>query len=153
MPVFQTNFKVDGPVEAVAAFHSDTAVLKRLNPPGIFVQIHRNDPMSEGSISEFTLWFGPFPIRWQAIHSDVSPNGFTDRMVNGPAASWVHSHRYEAVDDQTTRVYEHIDYDHKPGLMGIVTRLLFSPLSLKILFTYRAWATRRAVEQIRPPQS
>lgn len=147
MPTFKTTFDVAAPLQAVADFHASTNALKLLNPPGMIVQLHRVDPMDEGSISEFTLWFGPIPIRWKAIHNDVSINGFTDRMVKGPAKTWVHNHRYEPISPSNTRVFEHIDYEHKSGLMGMFTRVLFSPLSLKILFAYRAWATKRAVQK------
>ena len=88
MPIFETSFTVNAPLEAVAAFHADTSALKILNPPFVIVQLHRVDPMADGSISEFTLWMGPLPIRWRAIHSDVGPNGFTDTLEDGPMASW-----------------------------------------------------------------
>lgn len=147
MPIFNYDFTVNAPLQAVAEFHEDTNALKVLNPPGIIVQLHRVEPMGEGSISEFTLWFGPFPIRWKAVHSDVSINGFTDTLAEGPAASWVHTHRYESISANETRLFERIEYEHKPGLMGLVTRVLFSPLNLKILFTYRQWATRNSIKK------
>ncbi len=147
MPIFNYDFKVNAPLQAVADFHEDTNALKVLNPPGIIVQLHRVEPMGEGSISEFTLWFGPFPIRWKAEHSDVSINGFTDTLVEGPAASWVHTHRYESISSDETQLFERIEYEHKPGFMGLVTRILFSPLNLKILFTYRQWATRNSIKK------
>lgn len=150
MPVFSTTFSVNAPLKAVADFHKDTSALKKLNPPGVIVQLHRVDPMAEGSVSKFTMWFGPFPIRWTAVHSDVSINGFTDTMVDGPAAHWVHTHRYEAEGPNKTLLKEHIEYEHKPGFMGLVTRVLFSPLNLKILFAFRARATRKGVENQRP---
>jgi hypothetical protein len=43
------------------------------------------EPLAEGSISDFTLWFGPLPIRWTARHSHIDPlHGFTDTQVRGP---------------------------------------------------------------------
>ncbi len=142
MPIFETSFIVRAPIEAVAAFHADTSVLKTLNPPLVFVQLHRVDPMAEGSISEFTLWMGPFPIRWRAIHSGVSPNGFTDTLEDGLMASWRHTHHFEAVDEHTTQIHETIVYEYPSGLQGLLPRLLFSKFGLTILFTYRKWATR-----------
>lgn len=106
MPTFDTTFTVNAPLEAVAAFHDNTSALKKLNPPPIVVQLHRVDPLGEGSVSEFTLWMGPLPIRWRAVHSDVSDYGFTDTQENGPLAYWKHTHSFAAVDAQTTRVSE-----------------------------------------------
>jgi ligand-binding SRPBCC domain-containing protein len=147
MPIFETTFTVNAPLESVAAFHADTSALKILNPPLFFVQFHRIDPMAEGSIAEFTLWMGPLPIRWRAVHSGVGPGGFTDTMENGPMASWRHTHRYAAVDEETTRIYEHIEYEYPAGWRGLLSRILFSRLGLTALFTYRKWATRRKLSQ------
>lgn len=146
MPTFATSFTVNAPLAEVAAFHDDTSALKKLNPPPILVQLHRVDPLGEGSVSEFTLWMGPLPIRWRAVHSDVGPHGFTDTQESGPLAYWKHTHSFAAVDDNTTRVSEHIEYRYAPGLKGQFSRLLFGKPGLTFLFAWRAWATRRAVE-------
>lgn len=143
MPTFDYSFTVDAPVEAVAAFHEDTRVLRRLTPA--YVKIHRFDPLADGAVAEFTVWFGPIPIKWRARHRDVGPHGFTDIQDRGPLASWVHTHRFEAVTPASTRVNEHIEYEYESGWEGVVGRLFFGPLALRALFTYRAWRTRRAV--------
>jgi len=145
MPTFKTSFTVNAPLEAVAAFHADTSALKILNPPFIIVQLHRVDPMADGSISEFTLWMGPLPIRWRAIHSDVGPNGFTDSLDDGPMATWRHTHRFEAIDDYKTQIHEQIEYEYLSGWRGLAPRILFGHLGLTALFTYRKWATRHAL--------
>lgn len=145
MPLFETSFTVNAPLIAVAAFHADTSALKILNPPFIFVQFHRVDPLADGSISEFTLWIGPIPIRWRAIHSNVGPFGFTDTLKKGPMASWQHTHRFESVDPDTTRICEHIEYEYPSGWRGLTSRILFGSLGLKALFAYRKWATRHAL--------
>ena len=143
MPVFDYSFDVAAPVEAVAAFHEDTRVLRRLTPA--YVQIHRFDPLADGAVAEFTVWFGPIPIRWRAVHRDVGPNGFTDIQDDGPLAAWVHTHRFEATGSQTSRVVEHIEYEYERGLRGVFGRLFFGPPALAALFWYRSWRTRRAV--------
>jgi len=146
MPTFDQTFTVSAPVDKVAAFHSDTSALKTLNPPLVIVQLHRVDPIDEGSISEFTLWMGPLPIRWRAIHSDVGPNGFTDTQEDGPLASWIRTHRFEMVDKNTTQIHDHIDFAYLPGWPGFLTRILFGRLGLRVLFAYRKWATNRALK-------
>lgn len=143
MQIFETSFIVNAPLEAVSAFHADTSALKVLNPPFVFVQLHRVDPMAEGSISEFTLWMGPLPIHWRAVHSEVSSNGFTDTLEDGPMASWRHTHQFVAIDEETTQIHEHIEYEYPAGWRGLASRILFGSLGLTALFTYRKWATRR----------
>lgn len=142
MPTFDYSFTVKAPLAAVSGFHHDTSVLKRLTPPPVFAQIHDFEPLGEGSVANFTMWFGPFPIRWQATHRDVSQNGFTDFQVRGPHKAYAHTHRFTALGDNLTRVDEHIEYEHHGGRRGLVTRLLFNSLSLTALFTARKWLTR-----------
>ncbi|MDH3540093.1 MAG: SRPBCC family protein [Acidimicrobiia bacterium] len=143
MPTFDYSFDVAASAQAVAEFHDDTRVLRRLTPA--YVQIHRVDPLADGSIAEFTVWFGPMPIRWRALHRDVGPRGFTDVQEAGPLRSWVHTHRFEPTGDHTTRVREHVEYEHESGWHGVQTRVLFGAPALRALFAYRAWRTRRAL--------
>lgn len=147
MLVFTAEFTVEAPLEAVVEFHGNTRALKKLSPPPMVVQLQRVDPMAEGSISEFTLWLGPIPIRWRAIHSQVSPNGFTDTQEQGPLAYWRHTHRFEALPDGKTCIKDRVEYRHHPGIKGLFSRLLFGKPGLTALFTYRKWATQTALKE------
>lgn len=147
MPIFDYGFEVRAPLPAVAHFHSDARALQRLTPPPIGVQLHRADPLAEGALADFTLWFGPLPVRWVAVHTQVSRlHGFTDTQARGPLQSWRHTHRFERVSEHVTRILDHIEYEYPAGLPGLLARVLFSPLGLRLLFTYRRWVTRRALE-------
>lgn len=148
MSVFDYSFTVDAPVELVAAFHHDTRVLKQLTPFPIIAQIHEYEPLADGSEAKFTLWFGPLPIRWHAVHSQVGANGFTDTQVSGPLKSWRHQHRFESIGGARTRVSEHIVYEHDSGLRGLISRLLFARPGLLYLFTARKLLTRRGVSRL-----
>jgi len=147
MPVFDYRFVVNASPEAVRDFHGDTSALKRLTPPPTIVQLHSIEPLAEGSVSEFTLWVGPLPLRWKAVHRDVSDRGFTDVQAAGPAAKWEHTHSFVPLPDGRTEIREHIEYEHKPGFWGLVTRMLFSWPSLWFMFGYRRWVTRRALDR------
>lgn len=142
MPTFDYSFEVAAPVDKVVTFHHDTRVLQRLTPG--YVRLRRRDPLADGAIAEFTVWLGPIPIRWRALHRDVGPNGFTDIQDEGPMKSWVHTHRFEPIGASTTRVTEHIEYEYGGGWDGVRGRLFFGPLALRALFAFRAWRTQRA---------
>lgn len=147
MPTFTYTFKVNAPLAAVAEFHRSATALKKLSPPPLFVQLHRVDALAEGAIADFTLWFGPLPVRWVAVHSDVDAlHGFTDTQQSGPLAAWRHTHRFDEINAHTTRVREHIVYAYPTGLRGLVARLLFNPPALSFLFWYRGFITRRSLE-------
>lgn len=142
MPVFDYRFVVSAPLDAVRDFHRDTRALKRLTPPPVFVRLHRVEPLAEGSVSEFTLWVGPLPLRWTAVHRGVSDRGFTDVQVTGPAAKWEHTHSFVPLDAGHTEIREHIEYEHAGGAMGLVTRILFAKANLLGMFFYRSLVTR-----------
>jgi ligand-binding SRPBCC domain-containing protein len=145
-PSFSSRFEVRAPLEAVARFHADPRALTRLTPPPTIMRVHRMDPLGEGSVSEFTMWVGPIPIRWRAVHSSIKAlKGFTDTQERGPMARWIHRHGYRSLTSDTTEVTDQIWYQHPAGWRGLLTRLLFSKLPLLFLFRYRAWATRRAL--------
>jgi len=152
MTTFDYTFTVDAPLEVVTTFHHDTRVLKLLTPPPIFAQVHDYEPLADGSKAEFTLWFGPLPVRWTAVHSDVvrnsaTANGFTDTQLRGPLKAWRHSHRFSADGPDRTRVTEHIEYAHDGGARGLFSRLLFSRPGLYGLFTARKFLTRYHVRR------
>jgi len=150
MPTFTYSFTVPAPRPAVAAFHRDTRVLKRLSPPPIFIQLHRFEPLAENSEASFTMWFGPIPLRWRAVHTGVGPEGFTDTQLAGPLDRWQHKHRFTALDGGHTRIEEHIIFEHAPGFKGTFTRLFFNRPALTLLFTYRQLVTRLALREQAP---
>lgn len=150
MPVFDYTFTVAAPLAAVRDFHRDTSALKRLTPPPTIVQLHSIEPMAEGSVSKFTLWVGPLPLRWTAVHRNVSDRGFTDIQAEGPAKKWEHTHSFVPVSENLTEIREHIEFEHKRGGWGLVTRLLFSRPNLLVMFGYRRWITRRFLTRSDP---
>jgi ligand-binding SRPBCC domain-containing protein len=140
MKQYQHAFRVNAPLSAVADFHRSTAALRQLSPPPMIVQFHDIEPMGEGSVSDFTLWLGPLPIRWVAVHSDVSDlHGFTDSQRSGPYTSWVHRHTFREIDANTTEVIDEVQAEQG----NLLSRFMW--FNLPILFAYRGWKTRRVV--------
>ena len=146
MPTFDYSFVVSAPQSAVAHFHYSSSV-KTLTPLPIIAQVHYHEPLGEGSKSNFTLWFGPWPMHWKVVHSAVDQNGFTDTQLRGPLQRWQHTHRFIAEGENSTRVNEHIEYEYRPGLAGLLNRLMFSAPALTMLFTARKMITKRKVAQ------
>ena len=144
MPTFDYQFIVNAPQDVVADFHHDTSALKKLTPPPTIVQLHKIEPLAEGSVSKFTLWVGLLPLKWVAVHQNVSEQGFTDVQTSGPAKKWEHTHRFIPLSAEETQVTEHIEFEHKSGFWGMVTRTLFAKPNLWIMFTYRKWVTQRS---------
>lgn len=149
MPTFEHDFIVAAPCAAVTTFHSDAHVLKKLMPPPLFVRLHEAGRLEEGAVADFTMWFGPIPVRWRALHYDVNEETFTDVQTHGPLRRWRHIHRFIPLDENHTRVQDHVAYEHPAGPRGWLTRLLFNRASLSFLFAYRRYVTRRALSSPR----
>lgn len=134
-------------LEQVVAFHADSRALSRLSMPPTRIQVLHDDreSLTSGRIA-FRLWLGPVPVRWVAEHMPgPTPSSFTDVMVEGPLARWEHQHIFQQVGDGVVLI-DRIAFEHKSGLRGMLTRLVFDGLPLRILFMYRHWRTRKAVE-------
>jgi ligand-binding SRPBCC domain-containing protein len=135
-------FTVRADLDEVAGFHHDTRALKLLTPPPVFVQFHDIQPLAEGSTADFTMWLGPLPVKWRAVHSEVAPlSGFVDTQQSGPFQSWVHRHSFRSIEPGASEVSDEITA--VPG--GLISHFMW--LNLPVLFAYRRWATRRAVEK------
>ncbi len=149
MAHFDFSFRVSAPIDRVAEFHRDARALPRLTPPPIFIQLHHVEPLAEGSRVDMTMWFGPLPVRWVAVHDQVEAlSGFRDTAVRSPLRFWRHEHRFSVVDAQTTEIHEHVEYVHANGWAGVLSRVLFNPPGLWFLFAYRRLATRRALRAV-----
>lgn len=143
---FEKTSTIPAGLDAVVRFHDDPRALARLTPPPILMQLQRDDrrSLSEGEI-EFTLWLGPIPIRWLARHEPgPTPHSFADTQVKGPLAYWRHEHIFSEVADGV-QLTDRITLAHQGGLPGLLTRLTFDGLPLRILFAYRHWRTRHAL--------
>jgi ligand-binding SRPBCC domain-containing protein len=145
--VFQKRTVMKTTMEKMTAFHQDPKALSKLSPPPIFMQLHRDErtSLTQGEI-EFTLWFAVIPIRWLAQHQQgPTPNSFADLMLKGPLAYWRHEHIFEPVNGGVALI-DRITLAHRPGVAGLITRLMFDGLPLQFLFFYRHLRTKRAVE-------
>ena len=143
---FEKTSTIPAGLDALIRFHEDPRALARLTPPPIIMRLHRDDrcSLSEGEI-EFTLWFGPLPIRWLARHEPgPTPHSFADTQVKGPLAYWRHEHIFSE-DDGGVQLTDRITLAHRSGVAGIFTRLAFDGLPLRVLFAYRHWRTRRVL--------
>ena len=56
---------------------------------------------------------------------------------------------FVALDEHTTRVEDHVEYELGSGWNGLLTRLLFCKPGLRALFHFRKVATRRSVQAAR----
>jgi ligand-binding SRPBCC domain-containing protein len=144
---FRHRFTVCASQDAVAKFHADPRVLRTITPLPIIVQFHHVEPIAEGTEVDFTLWFGPIPVRWIARHSHIRGHqGFVDEQMRGPFKEWIHVHRFETTESGSVEVVDEIDAKLRAHpWWGLVGGMMW--ITLPILFVFRAWQTRRILER------
>lgn len=145
---FSLRSPMPGSVDQLWAFHADPRALGWLVPPPMFVQVRedRRTSLTDGDI-DFVLWLGPFPVPWKAAHEPgPTSTSFVDRMVSGPMAYWRHEHLFTS-DGGQVYLTDRIELEHKPGLPGMISRLLFDGPALGLFFRFRHWRTRRGLQK------
>jgi ligand-binding SRPBCC domain-containing protein len=145
---FVKETRIAAPPSAVFAFHEAPGALLRVSPPWERVErIAGGDSIQTGSRVVLRVWLGPWPVVWEAEHTEYQPGRmFADRQARGPFASWHHRHLF--LDDGAggTLMRDEVDYELPLGRLG---RLLAGGLvegKLRTMFDHRHEATRRIVE-------
>ncbi|GIW87522.1 MAG: hypothetical protein KatS3mg108_1846 [Isosphaeraceae bacterium] len=132
----------------VFAFHESPGALLRLTPPGMRLEVFRDDgSLRVGSCVGVRIWVGPLKVDWLAEHTEYDPpHGFADRQVRGPFRSWYHRHRF--LDDGAggTLLRDEIDYELSGGLIGFLMQQMNVAAQLERAFADRHERTRRLVE-------
>lgn len=147
--VFEHSSVFPGTASRLTAVHALPQTFARLTMPPLVMQVvdDRRTSLTGGDIA-FRLWFGPFPVNWLARHeAGVNEYSFKDVQVRGPLETWEHEHVIEP-DEKGARLTDRITFSHKPGIAGLLTRLLFDGLPLKFLFLYRHLQTRRMLKSL-----
>ena len=149
----QSSF-IDINPQEVWDFHERPEALQQLTPPPMIVRLNEDNrrSLTEGTL-DFTLWFGPIPIRWVALHeASPEPDSFRDTMLRGPMKAWVHDHSIQP-SAHGTQLTDRVTYEYPRGWRGWLSRLLFNRLSLRFLFTYRHYKTRKGAINLRRGKS
>jgi ligand-binding SRPBCC domain-containing protein len=144
---YEKRTVINTTLDKMMAFHEAPDAFSQLVPPPIIVQVIRDDRTSlqEGEI-EFNMWFGPIPVRWVAVHENLPEGtGFADRLLKGPMQYWHHRHIFEETP-QGVALIDRVTIAHKPGIKGILTRLMFDGIPLRFLFFYRHLRTKMATQ-------
>ena len=102
--IFQTSFDLPVKIELVFEFFSDAVNLEKITPPELEFNINTPPPIiiQKGTLIDYRLklWGIPFSWRTEITHWEP-PIKFVDEQINGPYQTWIHTHRFEEIDDFT----------------------------------------------------
>jgi uncharacterized protein (TIGR01777 family) len=120
MPVFEWRSIMPVPVDELFAYHARPGAFERLAPPWQRLRVlEQEGGMKDGGRVVFKVYVGPFGKRWVAeMGGYVEGRQFVDRQVQGPFASWEHTHRFlPGADHGSSELLDHIEYSLPAGLV------------------------------------
>jgi len=146
MKVFEKKTKIAASAEELYDWHMQPGAFDRLVPPWQKVEVvERPGRLIDGAKLVMKVFAGPIGVRWVALHRDfIEGHQFVDDQVHGPFKSWVHTHRFEPVDENTSILWDHIEYELPLGPIGALFGGLPTDLMLEKMFDYRHRVTREA---------
>lgn len=116
MTTYTRSITVRAPLEEVWDFHTDVAMLERVSPAVLGLEVQRvtgptvtsDETFEVGTRIEFSV--RPFGVglarRWTTVIDDLlvseDVRAFRDVMVEGPLPRWEHAHRFIATPTGTT---------------------------------------------------
>lgn len=143
--LFIRSTEIAAPASALRDWHFAEGAFQRLTPPWEKVRILESPfPLRDGSRAVVEVRLGPLRRRWVAVH-EITEHGFIDRQAEGPFALWEHEHRFEAIDDRTSRLTDRIRYRLPFGWPGRIFGRPFVERKLDRLFGYRHEVTARSL--------
>jgi len=146
--IIQFRTRIARPAADVYAWHCRPGAFARLQPPWEHVILPHGHPgVTEGSRVTVQARVGPLTSTWVVEHRDVVPGRqFCDVQLRGPFAHWVHTHRFEPVDDTGCELVDEIAYRLPLGAAGRAVAGAWTERKLRRLFAYRHAVTKADLE-------
>lgn len=122
MSEFQSNVIVRCPLETVFDFFNRPKNLPKLSPDTMPVEVVSAPEVlaAESTIKiRVRQWGIPQTIEARIVRYEP-PQCFADEQIKGPFAKWRHTHRFEAVDSESTRVIDVVEFEPPSGLLAML---------------------------------
>jgi uncharacterized protein len=138
MPTFEKRSQIAAPARELFDWHARPGALERLSPPWESARLVRGGGIADGDVAELRVAVGPIEQRWVARHRDfIDGVQFADEQVEGPFASWLHTHRFEPIDADTCTMIDRIEYALPLGALGRAVAGGWMRRKLERMFDYR----------------
>ncbi len=150
MPIFEWRSTMPVPVDELFAYHARPGAFERLAPPWQKLRVlEQEGGMKDGGRVVFKVYVGPIGKRWVAeMGGWEEGRQFVDRQVQGPFASWEHTHRFlPGADDGSSELLDHIEYSLPAGRVTDPLGAGFGRKQLERLFLFRHARTRADLER------
>lgn len=128
------------PTEQTFDFFADASNLEAITPPWLKFRITTPRPieMQVGTLIRYRLALHGVPVSWLTrIQEWDPPRGFVDQQISGPYRLWHHTHSFEAVGPDRTRMVDVVRYGQRFGPFGAAAQVLLVRRDLDRIFDFR----------------
>lgn len=137
-------------------FQDTPSLLPQLTPPKQQLVIQKIEPFPQqvGTDIVMTVNSPIGRVNWVARLVEIVPPHptltgiearFVDLQVRGPFCFWRHTHEFEALSDQSTRMTDHVEYHFGWGPIGWLADRTLIRKMLHDLFDYRQQVLDRMI--------
>lgn len=127
-------------IEQAFSFFSRAENLEAITPPWLRFRIVSPGPleMREGTLIRYRLRLHGIPVSWLTrIDEWDPPRGFVDRQLRGPYRLWHHTHSFEPLGPERTRMVDIVRYAQRLGPLGSLAEALVVQRDLGRIFDFR----------------
>lgn len=128
------------------SFFSDAFNLERITPRFLKFRIVTPRPikMEAGRIIDYRLSLYGIGFRWRTMIESWEPSEkFVDTQLCGPYNLWHHTHAFEEIGPNRTRMRDVVLYRIPFGPLGRLAHWMFVRRALNEIFDYRAAMTEK----------
>jgi ligand-binding SRPBCC domain-containing protein len=150
--LFVYRSRMPASADTVYRFHALPDALERLQPPWESARVVARTGGIEQPGSRVTLRVkvGPLAMTWIAEHTACEPGKmFRDSMISGPFPRWEHTHLFLPLDETTSNLEDHVEYDLPLGRLGALVAGWYIRRRLNRMFAWRHRVTAEAVAAMR----
>lgn len=149
MYVLERQALIPAPRHEVFPFFEDPRNLQKITPKWMGMTITRMDdlPVRQGFRIEYTIRWLFLKLRWVTLITAYEPpESFADLQERGPYKSWLHTHEFVDLGDETL-MRDRVQYELPFGILGTIAHRLVVARQLKRIFDYRARRIRKLFQK------
>ena len=152
MTNFQNEFEVNSNIDRVWEFYTDIKHLEIVSPKDIELKLIKctDRILKNGTVACFK---GRIIIgaQWCSKITFLEKYEYVDEMIqnekiNPPFRIWSHRHKFEVIDNNTTRIIDKIKFELPFGFVGKLLEFYFNS-KLQKIFEHRVYATKKFLEE------
>ncbi|NIP41470.1 MAG: SRPBCC family protein [candidate division Zixibacteria bacterium] len=149
MPKFEQVTYIERDIQTVFDFHLDLNNLLKISPDDANLQIfHAPEKVEKGSRIGLFVKIGPITTTMETVVEVIDPPyKFVDRQVGGFFSKWVHTHLFEKVTENKTKLTDRIEYSLPGGVFTNVVGGGIAHRKIEEMFRHRAERTKKLLEE------